>query len=131
MLLKQGERKDMARILGPGFIALQVRDLQASRRFYTEQLGLQEAPASPPNAIVFATSPIPFALREPLVNLDEVTQLGWGVSLWLACDDAKALHAALQAGGTRIAQSLFDGPFGQTFSFIDPDGYLITAYGEK
>lgn len=121
----------MARILGPGFIALQVRDLQASRRFYTEQLGLREAPASPPKAIVFATSPTPFAIREPLVNLNEVTQLGWGVSLWLACDDAEALHAALQASGTRIAQPLFDGPFGQTFSFIDPDGYLITVNGGK
>ncbi len=118
----------MARILGPDFIALQVHDLQISRRFYTEQLGLREAAQSPPHAVVFATSPIPFAIREPIVNLDEVTQLGWGMVLWLACDDAEALCAALEASGTRIVQRPFDGPFGLTFSFVDPDGYLITAH---
>lgn len=117
----------MARILGPSFIALQVRNLPASRRFYTEQLGLLEAPVSPPHAIVFATSPTPFAIREPLVDLNKVSCLGWGVSIWLACDDADALCAALQASGTHIAQPPFAGPFGRTFSFIDPDGYLITV----
>ena len=121
----------MAHILGPDFIALQVRDMQASRRFYTERLGLREAPQSPPNAIVFATSPIPFAIREPAVNLDEVTRLGWGVALWLACDDAEALSASLEASGTTIVQRPFDGPFGRTFSFVDPDGYLITAHSGK
>ncbi len=57
-------------ITGPDFVALQVRDLEASARFYTEQLGLRRAPASPPGAVVFATEPIPFAVREPSVDLD-------------------------------------------------------------
>lgn len=118
----------MAKIIGPDFLALQVRNLEASRTFYTEQLGLEPAPQSPPHAVVFATSPIPFAIREPAVNLDEVTRLGWGVALWLACDDAEALCASLEAAGTPIAQRPFDGPFGRTFSFVDPDGYLITVH---
>ncbi|GCE50313.1 putative enzyme related to lactoylglutathione lyase [Thermosporothrix hazakensis] len=121
----------MAHILGPDFLALQVRDLQASRRFYTEVLGLREAPQSPPNAVVFATSPIPFAIREPLVNLDDVPRLGWGVALWLACDNADELCASLEAAGSPIVQRPFDGPFGRTFSFVDPDGYTITVHGGK
>ena len=59
------------------FVALQVRDLDRSARFYTERLGLQRAPSSPPGAVVFTTAPIPFAVREPLVDLD-ATPAGLG-----------------------------------------------------
>ncbi len=47
----------MTKILGPGFIALHVRNLGASRNFYMEQFGLELAPQSPPNAIVFHSQP--------------------------------------------------------------------------
>lgn len=118
----------MAKLLGPDFIALQVRDLAASQQFYTERLGLQPAPNSPPNAVVFATTPVPFAIREPSVDLDAANRLGWGVALWFACDDANQLCADLAAAGTPIVQQPFDGPFGRTFVFADPDGYLVTAH---
>ena len=58
----------MARVTGPDFVALQVRDLDRSRQFYTERLGLEVAPQSPPDAVVFRTAPIPFAVRKPLVQ---------------------------------------------------------------
>ena len=44
-------------VTGPDFVALQVRDLGASTRFYTERLGLTPAPAGPPGAVVFTTEP--------------------------------------------------------------------------
>jgi predicted enzyme related to lactoylglutathione lyase len=115
-------------VTGPDFVALQVRDLQRSARFYTQQLGLDRAPQSPPDAVVFATSPIPFAVREPTVDLDAVDRLGWGVALWLKADDADALHASLAQAGVPIVQAPFDSPFGRTFSFRDPDGYLVTIH---
>ncbi len=118
----------MTKILGPDFIALQVRDLEASKRFYTESLGLLPAPDSPPNAVVFQTQPIPFAIRTPAVNLDESPRLGWGVALWLKCEDADTLCASLQAQGIQISQPPFDGPFGRTFSFRDINGYNITVH---
>src|SRR5438309_261651 len=102
----------MARIIGPDFVALQVRDLEASRRFYTERLGLEPAPQSLPGAIVFQTAPIPFAIRTPAVDLAAATRLGWGVALWLQCDAADALCADLRAHGVPITQEPFDGPFG-------------------
>ena len=34
----------MATVTGPDFVALQVRDLEASARFYEERLGLERAP---------------------------------------------------------------------------------------
>lgn len=118
----------MARLIGPDFIALQVHDLERSTRFYVEQLGLTPARRSPPGAVVFDTAPIPFALREPLVDLAATDRLGWGVSLWVACDDADALHAALTEAGVPIVTPPANGPFGRFFSLRDPDGYTVTAH---
>lgn len=118
----------MARVTGPDFVALQVRDVEASARFYEERLGLERAPQSPPGAVVFRTEPIAFAVREPTVNLDVVERLGWGVALWLKCDDAQALHDSLEGAGVEIAQEPFDSPFGRTFSLVDPDGYVVTVH---
>jgi len=115
--------------LGPDFVALQVRDLAASAAFYTDRLGLVRAPAGPPGAVVFATSPVPFAVREPAIDLDASTRLGWGVALWFAADDAQALHDDLVAHGVPIVTPPFDGPFGRTFALADPDGYTITIHG--
>jgi len=119
----------MAKLIGPDFIALNVRDLDASRRFYTDILGLGLADRSPPDAVVFDSRPIPFAIRRPVLDLDAVTHLGWGVALWLACDDADALHDRLAAADVPIVAAPADGPFGRFFTFRDPDGYAITAHG--
>jgi predicted enzyme related to lactoylglutathione lyase len=121
----------VAKALGPDFVALQVRDLGRSREFYVERLGLRAAPQSPPGAVVFQTQPIPFAVREPLVNLDSVDKLGWGVALWLLADDADGLCSLLEETGVTIASPLEDGPFGRTFAFVDPDGYCVTVHSSN
>ena len=116
---------------GPDFLALQVRDLDRSAEFYETRLGLRRAPQSPPGAVVFATTPIPFAVREPLpgVDLDGATpRPGLGVALWLAADDSQALHDQLAGDGVPIVSAPVDGPFGRTFTFSDPDGYAITVH---
>lgn len=113
---------------GPEFIALQVRDVAASAGFYARQLGLVPACQSPPGAVVFATDPVPFAVREPLVNLDLVDRLGWGIALWLHCDNADALCEQLRAGGIPIVAEPTDSPFGRTSTFADPDGYRIVMH---
>jgi predicted enzyme related to lactoylglutathione lyase len=118
-------------VTGPDFLALQVRDLDRSVAFYETRLGLRRLPASPPGAVVFDTTPVPFALRVPLpgIDLDAATpRPGTGVSLWLHADDAQGLHDHLAAAGVPIAAAPADGPFGRTFTFVDPDGYALTVH---
>jgi predicted enzyme related to lactoylglutathione lyase len=117
-------------VTGPDFIALQVRDLATSAEFYEQRLGLVRAPQSPPGAVVFATTPVSFAVREPLpgVDLESAERPGLGVALWLHAEDAQALCDALLGAGVPIVQPPAPTPFGLTFTFLDPDGYAITIH---
>lgn len=118
----------MAKLLGPDFISLQVRDLATSRKFYTETLGLTvDERFDTADAVVFDTNSIPFALRAANVDLAEAPQPGWGVTLWIDCDAVDELHARLQEAGATIVRPPFDSPFGRAFIIADPDGYRITV----
>ncbi len=118
----------MARLLGPDFLSLQVRDLGASRAFYEGMLGFTlDERFITPDSVVYDTNSIPFALRQASVNQDEAPQVGLGVILWIDCDDVDGLHAKLAAAGTAIVRPPFDSPFGRAFVFADPDGYRITV----
>ncbi|NVM75265.1 putative enzyme related to lactoylglutathione lyase [Duganella sp. SG902] len=114
--------------IGPDFIALQVRDLAASRKFYLETFGFEASAHCPPGAAIFKTAPIPLALREPLRQLPETGPLGVGMVLWIACADADAMHDAIVQRGGAILSPLADGPFGRFFVAADPDGYAITFH---
>ncbi len=93
----------MAKLLGPDFISLQVRNLAASRAFYTEILGLTvDERFDTPEIVLFDTNSIPFALSAARVNLDEAPNPGWGMTLWLDCDQVDELHARLVEAGTTI-----------------------------
>ncbi|MFD0471762.1 VOC family protein [Nonomuraea thailandensis] len=50
------------------------------------------------------------------------------MALWLKADDAQRLHDELQAAGVPIVTPPVDGPFGRTFSFAGPEGYVITIH---
>ncbi len=118
----------MAKLLGPDFISLQVRNFSASRAFYTETLGFTVDPRfDTSDFVLFDTNSIPFALNAAKVNLDDAPQPGWGMTLWIDCDQVDELHTRLVAAGVTIVTPPFDGPFGRTLVFIDPDGYRITV----
>lgn len=116
--------------IGPDFISLQVRDLDASQAFYERYLGLVRSPAGPPHAVVFDTKPITFALRDivPGTDLASVAQPGIGVAVWLRATEVQAIHDALVRDGHAIVAAPIDGPFGRTFTFADPDGYHVTLH---
>ena len=117
-------------VTGPDFISLQARDLDASQRFYEHYLGLVRSPAGPPHAVVFATEPVAFALRDvvPGTDLAGATRPGIGAAIWLHATDVQAIHDALVADGHTVVAAPVDGPFGRTFTFADPDGYQVTLH---
>lgn len=120
---------------GPDFVSFQVRDLVASADFYERLVGLTRLPASNPQAVIFSTGTVgatAFAVRVPLpgVDLDAVGQLGAGIGVWFHQSDAAGLHARLVEAGVPVVQEPFESPFGTTFSFRDPDGYVITIHSK-
>jgi predicted enzyme related to lactoylglutathione lyase len=119
-------------VTGPDFISLQVTDLDASQAFYERHLGLVRAPAGPPHAVVFTTTPIAFALREvvPGTDIAGTAQPGIGAAVWLHATGVQEIHDGLVAAGVPIVTAPFDGPFGRTFAFADPDGYHVTLHDE-
>jgi predicted enzyme related to lactoylglutathione lyase len=118
-------------VIGPDFLALQVADVERAAAFYEHSLGLIRAEASPPGAVVFATEPAPFAVREPLPGFDPAVaspRPGAGVALWFAADGTQELHDRLVSGGVTILAPPVQGPFGLQFTFADPDGYAVTLH---
>lgn len=120
-------------VTGPDFISLQSRDLAASQAFYERYLGLVRSAQGPPHAVVFATEPIAFALRDVVegADLDSGQRPGVGAALWLHATDVQAIHDALVADGQPIVSAPVDGPFGRTFTFADPDGYHVTLHDRR
>ena len=117
----------MANISGPDFITILVSDLNASYSFYKEKIGLPESAEKRPNAHAFQTKPCGLAIRQSSDDR-KIENPGQGIILWWRTSDATALHHDLKKRGVPIVEELREGPFGMTFSFQDPDGYIMTVH---
>jgi lactoylglutathione lyase len=110
------------------FASLQVRDLEASKEFYTTKLGFEEAGIPNPEACVFKYNKgeASFAIRTSMGNL-EGKELGIGTSLWFAIDGKiEDLQAQLSAKNVPLPGPVRETPFGKILMAKDPDGYTIT-----
>jgi predicted enzyme related to lactoylglutathione lyase len=116
------------KIIGPSFLPIQVTNIERSKTFYTEILGFEIDPKGPPHAYVFKTEPIAFAIREPNMDLSASTKLGWGITPWFSVNNVQELYDRLVSKEVKILTELQPGPFGNFFTFQDPDGYALTAH---
>lgn len=110
------------------FASLQVRDLEASKDFYTNKLGFEESEMRNPGAVVFKfkKGEASFAIRNMVEGL-EGKPLGVGASLWFAVDDAiESLRERFEESGVPMLGSVKDTPFGKSLMVRDPDGYILT-----
>ena len=110
------------------FASLQVRDLEASKDFYTSKLGFEMAEMTNPDACVFKYNQgeASFAIRKPIGNLDG-KELGVGASLWFAIDEKiEDLQTRLTEMQVTLPGPILDTPFGKALMVKDPDGYAIT-----
>ena len=117
----------MTDISGPDFITLLVSNLEASYKFYKEQIGLNESSETLPNAHAFDTKPCGLAIRQSL-DSRKVENPGQGIIIWLRTLDATSLHNELKERAVPIVADLRKSPFGMTFSFKDPDGYIMAVH---
>lgn len=118
----------MTTIDGPDFITLLVRDLERSHKFYRDQIKLPESTEKQPNAYAFHTRPCGLAIRESS-HQPQINQIpGQGIIVWLHTSDATALFAELKERNVPIVEELQKSPFGMTFSFKDPDGYVLAVH---
>ena len=114
-------------LTGPDFVAFIVSDLEKSKAFWTETIGLQPAPTSPPGAHVFQTHPVPFAIRSPRAG--ESTGAG-GTAIWFAFDGDLDGYATLLTQRDVRVSPVQPGPFGRFFVFADPEGRSITVHAK-
>lgn len=47
----------------------------------------------------------------------------------MRAEGIQGLHDDLMGHGVTIVTEPFAGPFGTTFAFADPDGYVVTVHG--
>lgn len=108
------------------FVSLQVSDLEASGKFYTEILNFKQVSKSPPDAIVFEQeNGAAFAIRKPMIELSKANLLGWGVAIWFGMDDLDVFLSKNESQIT-IVKDVHQTPFGRILVIADPDGYAIT-----
>lgn len=112
------------------FASLQVRDLEASKDFYTNKLGFELADMAVPGACIFKykNGEASFAIRNPMGDLEDKA-LGVGVSLWFAIDEKiEDLQARLTEMNVTLLGPIAPTPFGKMLTAKDPDGYNITFF---
>jgi len=110
------------------FASLQVRDIEASKAFYTQKLGFEDSGMPNPHACVFRYNKgeSSFAIRTPIGDLDG-KELGVGVAIWFAIDEKiEDLQAQLLAKDVTLLGLIQETPFGKIIVAKDPDGYKLT-----
>lgn len=114
------------------FVSLQVRDLEASKVFYTNKLGF-EIDNLNPQACVFKYNEgqASFAIRTPLEPL-EGKELGTGVAIWFeVAENVDELKENFIAKEITSVGPIIETPFGRAFYVKDPDGYKLTFLNAK
>jgi catechol 2,3-dioxygenase-like lactoylglutathione lyase family enzyme len=105
-------------------VLLRPTDLERSRRFYRDQLGLavyrEFGPADDPGLVFFTGS----GLLEVSGRSDE--SRGAGIALWLQVRDVRAEQQRLRAAGLPVVREPRTEPWGLIEMWVaDPDGVPI------
>ncbi|HEY5790198.1 MAG TPA: VOC family protein [Gammaproteobacteria bacterium] len=114
-------------------VFLVVADLAASRRFYSEQLGLAEVSAKQDhvryrvgNQFLVIHGPLPDSVFTAWNMPPARDPRGTGVVLTLRCADVDAAHAELLARGVQPLGPPCDAAWGaRMFLLADPSGYVL------
>jgi predicted lactoylglutathione lyase len=114
------------------FASLQVKNLEASKGFYTQKLEFEIGDTSPQACIFkYNKGEASFAIRTPLEPI-EGKELGIGVAIWFAINEnVDDLKEKFIANGVSTAGPIIETPFGRAFHVKDLDGYKLTFLETK
>lgn len=105
-------------IKGLSYGILRTSDMEKSRRFFTEQLGLEIDEAQGATFSQFASNAgVPWAIMPATPDAAPKD-----IDLYFTVDDVDAAYAAWKDRGVDMVTEPHDEPFGRTFTFRDPDG---------
>ena len=106
------------------FILLSVSDMERSKAFYTETLGLKAAAEWPPYWYEFEAGTTTLAIARPPKEAPQPPYNG-GTSVALAVPDVAAALEELRAKGVTIIQEKEESPVCHMALIADPDGNLL------
>ena len=114
------------KIFGFAHMLLQVRDLDASKKFYADLLGFTGRDAKP---LADGRPFVPFKQGIALTTggpggAPQIDHMAFRVS------GVEALSARLQQAGVKFFQELHDGIYGRTIYVADPDGNKVVLFEE-
>jgi 4-oxalocrotonate tautomerase family enzyme len=114
------------RVFGFAHMLLQVRDLEASKRFYVDLCGFTERKAKP---LADGRPFVPFHQGLALTTggpakAEQIDHMAFRVS------GLDAIAARLKEGRARFFEDLHDGIYGRTVYVADPDGNKIELFEE-
>ncbi len=114
------------KIFGFAHMLLQVRDLDASKKFYADLLGFTGRDAKP---LADGRPFVPFKQGIALTTggpggAPQIDHMAFRVS------GVEALSARLQQAGVKFFQELHDGIYGRTIYVADPDGNKVELFEE-
>lgn len=117
-------------VRGVDFVLLSVSDVERSRSFYGDTLGLTLGSEWPPSWYEFDAGGVTIAIGQPPPEAPQPPYQG-GVSLALAVPDAKAMQEALRAKGVPILQEVQETSVCFMGLIADPDGNLLWLHQRK
>lgn len=114
------------------FASLQVKNLEASKEFYTQKLEFEIGDTNPQACIFkYNKGEASFAIRTPLEPI-EGKELGIGVAIWFAVNEnVDHLKEKFIENGVSTAGPIIETPFGRAFHVKDLDGYKLTFLETK
>jgi|SRR5687767_14683431 predicted enzyme related to lactoylglutathione lyase len=116
---------------GVDFILVSVSDMERSRKFYGETLGLKAAAEWPPSWYEFEAGETTVALGTPPENAPQPPFTQSGVSFALAVADAKAALDELQQKGVKVVMPADETSVCHMGMIVDPDGNQIWIHQRK
>ena len=110
-------------------IMLGVRDLEQSRMFYEDRLGLKVSQKIP-GYVFLETGAVTLILSESLAK--NVSPVAGATEVIFSVNDIRVAHAALMTKGVAFTQEPHNVAGSMwAANFRDPDGHLLTIFGPE